>query len=346
MSSQDPPGGQFPEQGEVNVNPHEQGYAQQPVNTDPREQQQYWQGTPPPQQQGGYVGQGYYAGPGPQQMYPGQYGQPWPQRRRRRGAFFWIFMLLIMFVVIVILLGGILGLVFGRYGAYSSTETRNFSANAHPTLLINDDIGTVRVHTGSNGNSVTVQATKQTNGFWGNPNDMQVNYSQNGNTIIVNANVNKAVFFSLDHVDLDITVPSTADLQLKTETGTIDVNGVSGQMSLSTATGTINATQDALSGSSSLTANTGTITFNGSIDTSRGTYLFQSNTGSVDVTLPGNSSFHMIASTDTGSITSDFPVNIQHPSVTGAKVDSDVGSSPQVTVTLNANTGSIALHKG
>lgn len=104
--------------------------------------------------------------------------------------------------------------------------------------------------TGSNGNSVTVQATKQTNGFWGNPNDMQVNYSQNGNTIVVNANVNKAVFFSLDHVDLDITVPGTADLQLKTETGSIDVNGVGGQMSLSAATGTINATQDALNGSS------------------------------------------------------------------------------------------------
>jgi DUF4097 and DUF4098 domain-containing protein YvlB len=41
-------------------------------------------------------------------------------------------------------------------------------------------------------------------------------------------------------VDFDVTVPSAAALQLKTNTGSIDVSGVSGQMTLSSNTGSLN----------------------------------------------------------------------------------------------------------
>ncbi len=354
MSNQDPsfadPERQGPEQREGNIDPREeQAYTPREFNADPREQPQ-WQAAPPPQQ-GGYMGQGYY-GPGPQQMVPGQYGQPWqpyPQQRRGRGPGFWIASCLVVFLIVLLLLGGILaliGLAIGKYGSYSKTEApRTFVVGAHPTLVVNDDVGTIHVNAG--GKSVTVQATEHNNGFWGNPNDAQVNYSQNGDTVTVNASVKANLgFFSTDSVDLNITVPSTADLQIKTNTGLVDVSGVSGQMSLSTNTGAIDATNDTLSNSSSLTSNTGAVTFQGSIGTNEGTYLFQTDTGLVDVTLPPNSSFHLIASTDTGSITSDFPVNIQHPNVTGASVDSNVGGSSNVTVTLKANTGAINLHEG
>jgi len=297
--------------------------------------------------------QGYY-GPGPQQMGTGQYGQPWqpyPQKRRQRGPLFWIASCLVVFLILLVLLGGILaliGLAIGKYGSYSKTEApRNFIVGAHPTLVVNDDVGTIHVNAG--GNSVIVQATEHNNGFWRNrnPNDAQVNYSQNGDMVTVNASVKANLgFFSTDSVDLNITVPSTGDLQIKTNTGLIDVSGVSGQMLLSTATGAIDATNDTLSSSSSLKSNTGEVSFNGSIDTNGGTYLFQADTGEVNVTLSAASSFHLIASTDTGSINSDFPVNIQHPNVTGASVNSDVGSSPKATVTLKANTGAINLHRG
>jgi DUF4097 and DUF4098 domain-containing protein YvlB len=60
--------------------------------------------------------------------------------------------------------------------------------------------------------------------------------------------------------------------------------------------------------------------------------------------LPADSSFHLNASSDTGSINSDFPVNVQH-SGAGASASGDVGSSPKATVTLHTDTGSISLHK-
>ncbi len=94
-----------------------------------------------------------------------------------------------------------------------------------------------------------------------------------------------------------------------------------------------------------LKTDTGSVTFNGSIDPN-GTYQFETNTGTVDVTLLGNSSFHVDATADTGSITSEFPeVNVQHPDVSGANAHGDVGNPPRATVTLKTDTGSISLNK-
>ena len=134
-------------------------------------------------------------------------------------------------------------------------------------------------------------------------------------------------------------------LELKTTTGGLDVSGVSGQMSLQSNTGSVDVRDGVLSPGSTLNSNTGSITFNGSISQT-GSYQFTTNTGSINVTLPASSVFHLDASTDTGSITSDFPgVKVQHPNFTGAVAHSDVGSSPQATITMTTNTGSISLHE-
>src|SRR5437660_3228011 len=78
-----------------------------------------------------------------------------------------------------------------------------------------------------------------------------------------------------------------------------------------------------------------------------GSYQFLTDTGSVNATLPANSSFHVDASTDTGSINSDFTeVNVQKEDFASNTAHGDVGSNPNATVTLKTNTGSINLHKG
>jgi DUF4097 and DUF4098 domain-containing protein YvlB len=88
------------------------------------------------------------------------------------------------------------------------------------------------------------------------------------------------------------------------------------------------------------------ITFVGSIGSS-GNYEFSTNTGSVNVTLPGNATFHVDATTDTASISSNFPgVNVQKHNAVSSEAHGDVGSSPNAQVTLKTNTGSIELHRG
>lgn len=292
------------------------------VNTDSREQQGY--------------------GPQPGLIDPREKIQP---TRRRRRPWLWI----IGAIVIIALLGsGVQAGLRSITNISSETHTYTVSASTLPTLVLNDDTGTITIHSGAANSKVTIEATKHFPVFGGSAPAVQ--YSQDSNANTINATVQNQngnfLSFGNDNVDFNVTIPANANLQIHTETGSINVSGVSGTMSLDTATGSITANQDALSGQSTLQSNTGSITYNGSIAPG-GNYQFSTDTGSVDVTLPANSSFHVDASTDTGSINSDFSsVNVEHRDVTGGDAHGDVGSGSGTTVTLKTNTGSIGLHEG
>src|SRR5437763_8341591 len=104
------------------------------VNTDPREQQG---------QQGQ---QGYY----PQSMYvdPREKIQPAPRRRR---PWLWI----VAAIVIIALLAG--GIQSGlRNFVNTSSETHTYAVSAMPRLVINDNTGTVTIHTGGSGSQITI----------------------------------------------------------------------------------------------------------------------------------------------------------------------------------------------
>jgi Toastrack DUF4097 len=259
--------------------------------------------------------------------------------------------MVVTFVLLLMLLaGGLFALLSIGLDTNTSTVTetpRHFMVSANPTLVINNDTGSMHVRAGSSANDVTVQATRHS-GLWGNVNTITVSYTQDreGNTITVNVDrTSGSNFFASTSVDFDVTVPSATTLQLKTNTGSIDVTGVSGQMVLTSNTGSITASNGMASGNTQLITNTGSITFNGSI-ARRGTYQFQTSTGSVEVTLPADGVFHVNASTDTGSINTNFPgVIVQHRQMVGADASGDVGSSPQATVTLRTNTGSVNLYQ-
>ena len=299
-----------------------------------------------------YARQGYYPGPGPQPVYRPYYGPPYAPYAppRRRSPWPWI----VLAVFLVLVFTWIVGLTFAAIGfnftgyTNSVTETpRHFTVSATPTVVINNDIGSIHVRSGGAESDVTIQATKHA-GPGNSVNNVQVSYDQNSAANTITVNVDRSTnfnFFNSPSVDFEVTVPSHSGLELKSNTGSIDVSGVSGQMSLRSNTGSVSMRDGVLTSSSILQSNTGSITFNGSISQT-GSYQFMTNTGSVNVTLPASSVFHVDANTGTGSITSDFPgVNVQHPNFTGAVAHGDVGSSPQATVTLKTNTGSIYLHQ-
>lgn len=330
------------EQRVVNANQREQAAPPpQPINANPREQPQ-WQTVPPPPPQG-YMGPGY-AGPQPQMMW-GRRDGPQPYRPyRRRSPWRWIIVLLI----ILALMGGGFGSIFGIH--HTVTETKNFSVNAGTTrpavVVIHESTGEITVHAGSANNTVTIQATKDAGGFFGNPADIQVQYNQSSDGNTINASANESSdFLSSASVNFDVTVPTDTNLLLQSNTGTIEVSNVTGQMELESNTGTITASHDILTGSSTFHTNTGSVNFSGSIST--GSYQFITNTGSVDLTLPANSNFHVDAKTDTGSVNTDFPgLSVQHNTV-GAELHADIGTNAsQATVTLTTNTGSVNLNQG
>jgi len=353
--AEEPPPGQQPaEEREINPDPREQ------PRSDTAEPQM-----PPP----GYPPQGYVQAQGypPPQGYPAQQGYPPPQgyppqqgyypgpagaARRSRGP--WLGCL-IAFIIIVLLcsgasiIGSLLGFGLGIGGSFRNSvtepaQTFTVSTNSAPVLTLTSDAGSVTVNRGSANNRIIVQAKKYAS-FGGNLNNIQINYNQNGNTVTVAAsNSGTFNFFNGTNVDFIVTVPNTTDLQIHTNAGSINVNGVNGKMSLMSNAGTIGATQSSLTGSSTFKTNAGSVNFNGSIG-STGTYDFETNAGSIDMTLSGNPSFHLNANTNVGSINTSFPVAVNRNTV-GATANGDVGTAPQATLTLKTNAGSINLNKG
>ncbi len=216
----------------------------------------------------------------------------------------------------------------------------NFVVSAHPTLVISDGTGTIHVHAG-NTSTVTINPTVD-GGFGNTP---QVNYEQSpdGNTITATVENAGFGFFGSGSVNLDVTVPRSADLQVQTGSGDIEVNGVGGQMSLTTGSGSIDATQDTLSGQSTLHTGSGDITLNGSLDPN-GNYRLETGSGSIDTTLPSNTSVHVDAATGSGSITSAFSeLSVQSPDT--HEVHGDIGNPPRAELTLQTGSGSISLNK-
>jgi hypothetical protein len=238
-------------------------------------------------------------------------------------------------------MGGGFGSVFNRGGGpdfgrmdqpHSSSvvdPAQNFTVSGTPTIVINGDGGAITVQTSANSNSVSVQDTKN-GGFLGNsgdPNNIQVTSSKDGNTITTNLQDN-----GQGSVDFTVTVPQDASLQLNNNSGgDITINGVT------------------LSGNSTITTDSGSISFNGTIGTS-GTDRFTTTSGRIDLTVPANPAFHLNAFTNSGTInTPDFPSVKQTNNQAGTQANGNVGTVSQgqgATVTLNTDSGDINVHRG
>jgi DUF4097 and DUF4098 domain-containing protein YvlB len=356
------------QQLDTKTNPQEQEvYNPQPVNADSREQNQ-WRAAPsaPPQQEG-YTGLRPYTGPEPGQMQGGNFRQR-PYRRRGRGPWFWI----ILAIIIIAMTSGGFRSFNGPSFDHNPFNQQQivgkpiiYTVSGQPTIVINDTNGNVQVNVGSSTTDVVIQAIRESN-FFGNPNDIPANISQDANNAnIITASVQDGQQGS---VDFNVTVPQGANLQLQTDSGNINVNGVNGQMTLNTKSGSIDASNDVMSGTSKISTSSGDISaksttlsgqatistdsgnigFDGTIGTT-GTYQFQTSSGNVDLIVPTTPSFHLNASTSSGSIHSNgFPgVNVQDIN-SGQKVNGDVGGSSQgqgANVTITTVDGNIDLHQ-
>lgn len=302
--------------------------------------------TPPQVPQAGFPGgmPPYGSGPGPAGRWNTGYPVA-PQRHKRRGL--WVVIGLL--VLVTLLIAGGIGLVVGSVIATSSIQTRHFTVGAAPHIVVRQTVGSIHVNSAGTSDEVSVQTTKWMSGMWSDPNAFRVSYAQSedGNTVTVTVEgPTLSSIFNGPGVALDLTVPSTSDLNLTMNAGDISVTGVSGQLVLLNNTGSITVREATLGAGSSLTTKTGSIVFRGSIER-QGNYLFSANTGSIDVTVPSNAAFHLDASTDTGSISGDLPgVAITHNTVTGSQAHGDVGSAPSASMILRSNTGSIHLTRG
>jgi hypothetical protein len=283
-----------------------------PINNEYREQNKWGSAPSSLPQQEGYTGLRPYAGPVPGQMQGGNYRQR-AYSRRGRGPWFWI---ILAFIIFSLISGGSrfssgfgsgIGPDFGHNSMNPkpiAAQTYNYTVNGQATIVINDPNGNVTITESPSSTSTVSIQTVQDNGPYGNANDIQPKISQQGNSITANVQDGQQ-----GSVDLNVTVPENANLNLTTESGNINFDG------------TFSAT---------------------------GTNHFQSNNGDITITVPSSSKFHLDASTNSGAINSDFPnVNGQNTtSGSGQSVNVVIGGSSQSQipdVVIKSDSGNITL---
>ena len=264
-------------------------------------------------------------------------------------------------VILLLVIGLGSGLYMFTAALFSSISTQNtgtqaqisdittLPASTHPTIIIKSGSGFVRIHAGTDAHHIIAGII--------NPSfdsSFPSYTSSNGNQIITFND-------TLSGDGLDLTVPTTTDLQIDSDG--IEVVGVIGQMALTSPSGAITliqstvsgqskldnnggpifALEDSLSGQVTMSNNGGPITFGGVI-APNGKYTFSSNGSSIDITLPRTSIFHLDVSGIVDAFTTDFP-GVFAPDATSGELHQDVGHAPSAKLSLDINGGPIVLHK-
>jgi hypothetical protein len=291
-----------------------------------------------------------------------------PAMRGRRG---WLLLGVASFIVIA-------AVVSTRLASPSpqqiAPDTRVFFINGPVHLSFSDAIGSVRIIPGSDGQ---VRIQEQRNGI---TDAITVHYVQSGNTISITATIPSGLYLDT-WVDFIVTVPEQVDLTTHVPTGTLTVNGlsgnialtdtggaiwasglagsitletqsgsvnaehVSGQLSTSTINGTITTADTHLTGHCILQAQSGTINFHGSLD-HNGRFVFRNTNGAVGLTLPPSSAFSLDAHTQSGTINANFAGITHTQSRDGTRARGEVGASPRPQVMIETTSGSIDISQG
>ena len=322
-----------------NADPHEQPYKQQSRGDE----------TADAGQASYEAGYGGTAGTAPNMKWMSDEGEKvHPLKSTPVPAWQWIVGALVVLVLAAVLwslINFILGFIFLVLGVAAAAVAisqfsvrriamppRIFMLQGRPALVIRNPTGVIRIHSGVT-NTVEVMATKYVNGWFGSQEEGAIDYAQDGDTIRITtrSNYRWSPLGGLRNVNLDITVPEHCDIQVDGSAGSIKIEGINGQVKVGTSAGTIDVQQATLKGQVNLNTNTGTISFAGELDP-QGYYRFGTNLGTIDVVLPGDSSFTLAVATDLGSVNNQFG-------------STTVGPAPHARLELRTNLGSVNIRR-
>lgn len=303
----------------------------------------------------GYPGyEGYGAAPaydGPQGYY---YGPPRRERRPIPGYVKAIGGCLILFTILLLFCGIAAGVVAGL-SLTSTPATSSFSktlaVTGAPTVLVHGEAGRITIVPGAAG-SVQVQATKSVRALSHDQAEQEldaitITATQSGNT--VNIEVHQPSFdgftfgFHSRSVDMTVTVPSSSNLNVTQAAGTLDANGITGQLIADVSAGTVNLTDMVMADGSRLSVSAGTVNLHGRLQPSASMTVDVS-AGSVTMGLPQDTNTHLNASATAGNVT----VNGWDVSTTRNAADTtvtgDLGSNPSGTLTIQVSAGSATVN--
>ncbi len=158
------------------------------------------------------------------------------------GSFFGVILSWLAWAVVsVLIIAGVAAIATNWRVVTIPVPTRTFQIMEHARLVINNGAGTVVIRRGEE-SAVSVTATKRASGIGIDAERMQIDYNQTDDTLDISSCMSWSIFqFGLRTVDLEITVPSSCDVQLKNGSGRVTVQGTSGEIRVRTGSGRVYA---------------------------------------------------------------------------------------------------------
>jgi hypothetical protein len=209
------------------------------------------------------------------------------------------------------------------------TQEESFAVDTPLVLELNNAVGSIDIR-GTDGSQVTVEATVRA---WGGSdqeaderaNRVQVDMQQTAdNRVQVTSTIPQELRVGRSpSVNITVRVPRQSRVQVVNNVGEVTIRDIEGSLDVQVNVGEVDVRGFSILDDSTL----------------------RTDVGQLHIGLPSDSSFNLDARTSVGAIRSDFDLaqqEEQRPGV-GARLQGPVGDSPQVGLTLQANTGEIRL---
>jgi hypothetical protein len=237
-------------------------------------------------------------------------------------------------IVPVLIICAIIGIFLrrNRQRQRKEEELRIFAVDGTANLILHNQAGTIRVVPGRS-DSVEVRATKVSYGRFIGPENIQIDYEQQGDMITVKSRQrrNRMAWGGQERVDYLILLPQKCDVRIQQNAGAIEIEGIEGQINASMNAGPIQLKQVTLVGYSEITVNAGAVSFNGRLSAG-GRNALKSNVGAVNITLPADTAFTLITRYNVGLVNNQFGSNT-------------VGEPPHAQLDLGSNIGAVNIWK-
>lgn len=279
---------------------------------------------------------------------------PYPHERRTSHWVPWV----IGGILGMLALGGlVVALIIALVGSFfvstinqrevSTSATQALTVTGTPSLIITDSAGNVTVQTGAV-DKVVIQSTKRA---WGSSvtgaqnglSSMTVNVLQNGDTITVQCHFNTNGGVARRTVDLLVTVPAQANLDLHLGAGNIVARQMSGAIRLDTGAGNMTLENVTFSGNSRLNSGAGNIQATCAL-ASASLVDVHVGAGNVTMTLPSDTPAQLDASTGVGNLTiTGWHMSMMNSGMTGHHATGAMGANATGKMTIQVGTGNLML---
>jgi DUF4097 and DUF4098 domain-containing protein YvlB len=198
------------------------------------------------------------------------------------------------------------------------TVHQSIASSHSPLVRLQNAVGTVRID-GWDKDTVDVVARKGARSVSDLHNIGIDLHDDNGTIVIV---TKYSGFMNSGGVEYTVHVPAASSINVHNDTGTVDVTGIGGNVTINNTTGRV-------------TANLGTVGSNRNVDISTAT-------GEVRLTIARDSSATVDANTSIGNVSSDFPNLNENRHTVSDHVTGKIGAGLG-TIRLSVSTGSISL---